>query len=64
MAEALRCRTVVSGNALTISNLGQFEGGRRSGTMAGQIQIADDFDAPLPSDEAIRQDGGAVLWAR
>jgi hypothetical protein len=23
---------------------------RRFGTMAGQIQVADDFDAPLPSD--------------
>lgn len=74
MAEAMRFRTVVSGNALTISDLERFTGKRvevivleddqpdpaasagaskpkrRFGTMAGQIKVADDFDAPLPLD--------------
>lgn len=73
MAEAMRFRTVVSGNTLTISDLERFAGQRvevivldddqpdsatkerdaskpkrRFGTMAGQIKVADDFDAPLP----------------
>jgi hypothetical protein len=71
MAEAMRFRTVVSGNALTISDLERFSGKRvevivleddqpdtaivggtskpkrRFGTMAGQIKVAEDFDAPL-----------------
>jgi hypothetical protein len=74
MAEAMRFRTVVSGNALTIPDLERFAGKRvevivleddqpdpaveagaskpkrRFGTMAGQIKVADDFDAPLPPD--------------
>jgi hypothetical protein len=75
MAEAMRFRTVVSGNALVISDLQRFAGKRvevivleddqpdtadvergtpkpkrRFGTMAGKIQVADDFDAPLPPD--------------
>jgi hypothetical protein len=75
MAEAMRFRTVVSGNTLTISDLERFAGKRvevivlgddqpdtitgergplkpkrRFGTMAGQIKVADDFDAPLPPD--------------
>lgn len=75
MAEAMRFRTVVSGNELTISDLERFSGKRvevivleddqpdtaavregalkpkpRFGTMAGQIKVADDFDAPLPPD--------------
>lgn len=84
MAEAMRFRTVVSGNALTISDLERFSGKRvevivleddqpdtaavregaskpkrRFGTMAGQIQVADDFDAPLPPDpqRAFEEDG-------
>ena len=72
MAEAMRFRTVVSGNTLTIPDLERFAGKRvevivldddqpdtaaaasrpkrRFGTMAGQIKVADDFDAPLPPD--------------
>jgi hypothetical protein len=71
----MRFRTVVSGNALTISDLERFAGKRvevivleddqpdtaavdrgvskpkrRFGTMAGQIKVADDFDAPPPPD--------------
>ena len=40
---------------------------RRAGTMAGQIEVAEDFDAPLPSDlqralegEGITGGGGAA----
>jgi hypothetical protein len=35
-------------HALAISDLERFEG--RFGTTAGQIVVADDFDAPLPPD--------------
>jgi hypothetical protein len=84
MAEAMRFRTVVLGNALTISDLERFAGKRvevivleddqpdtaavergpskpkrRFGTMAGQIKVADDFDAPLPPDLQRAFDGNA-----
>lgn len=85
MAEAMRLRTVVSGNALTISDLERFSGKRvevivleddqpdtaaaregtakpkrRFGTMAGQIKVAEDFDAPLPPDLQRAFEGGVT----
>ena len=74
MTHALKIHAIVSGKTLTLRDLDAFEGKRvevtvreeeptrpmrRFGSMAGAIQVAEDFDEPLPDELEQGFEGGA-----